>query len=79
MIGLGTQDSLGEAEDFIDRYGTKSFTMLWDESFESWQVIGVRSQPTAVMVGPDGEPLGGWIGAIPEAEVLEIAESYSAA
>ena len=79
MIGLGTQDSLGEAEDFIDRYGTKSFTMLWDESFESWQVIGVRSQPTAVMLAPDGTPIAGWLGMFPEDEVLELAAQHSAA
>ena len=79
MIGLGTQDSLGEAEDFVDRFGTRSFTMLWDESFISWDVIGVRSQPTAVMLAPDGEALAGWLGAFPEDEVLELAAPYNGA
>ena len=73
IIGLGTQDSLGQAEDFVEDYGTESFTMLWDESFVSWQVIGVTSQPTAVLFDTDGTPITGWIGPFPEGEVLELA------
>ncbi len=73
MIGLGTQDSLGEAEDFVDKYGTESFTMLWDESFQSWQALGVSSQPTAVLFATDGTPITGWIGPFPEDEVLDLA------
>jgi hypothetical protein len=73
VIGLGTQDTLGQAEDFVEDYGTESFTMLWDESFQSWQVLGVTSQPAAVMFAADGTPLTGWIGAFPEDEVLRLA------
>jgi thioredoxin-like negative regulator of GroEL len=47
--------------------------MLWDESFISWQAIGVSSQPTAVMLQADGTPITGWIGAFPEDEVLRLA------
>ena len=78
MIGLGTQDSLGEARDFVERYGT-SFTMLWDESFESWIQLGVTSQPTAVLFTPDGTIITGWIGRFPEDQVLELAAQYAAA
>ena len=76
MIGLGTQDSLGQANDFDDKFDT-SFDMLWDESFISWQTIGVSSQPTAVMLAPDGTPITGWIGAFPEDEVLRLAAENS--
>jgi hypothetical protein len=51
--------------------------MLWDESFISWQTIGVSSQPTAVMLAPDGTPITGWIGAFPEDEVLRLAAENS--
>ncbi len=78
-MGLGTQDSLGEAEEFVDRFGTESFTMLWDESFETWLEIGVTSQPSAVLLGADGEPISGWIGPFPEDEVVRLAaESQTA-
>ena len=51
--------------------------MLWDESFISWQTIGVSSQPAAVMLAPDGSLITGWIGAFPEEDVLELAAEYS--
>jgi hypothetical protein len=76
VIGLGTQDSLGQANDFDDKFEI-SFDMLWDESFISWQTIGVSSQPTAVMLAPDGTPITGWIGAFPEDEVLRLAAENS--
>ena len=79
MIGLGTQDSLGQAEDFIEDYGTTSFTMLWDESFYSWQVLGVSSQPTAILFAPDGTAITGWRGAFPEDEVLRLAAEATTA
>jgi hypothetical protein len=46
---------------------------LWDESYYSWQTIGVTSQPTVVMIEGDGTPITGWVGGIPEDEVLRIA------
>ena len=77
MVGLGTQDSLGEAEEFVERYGT-TFTMLWDESFQSWIELGVTSQPTAVLFTPDGTIITGWIGRFPEDQVLELTSQYTA-
>lgn len=71
MIGLGTQDTLGEAEQFVDTYGT-SFTMLWDESFESWVAFGVQSQPAAILFAADGTVLEGWLGPFPEEAVLDL-------
>ncbi len=75
MIGLGTQDSFGEAEEFVDTYGTVSFTMLWDESFESWAQLGVAGQPAGMLFSADGTALARWSGGIPEDDVLSrIAE-----
>ena len=77
MIGLGTQDSLGEAEAFAETYGT-TFTMLWDESFRSWIELGVTSQPTAILLTADGTIITGWIGRFPEDTVLDLAAELSA-
>ncbi|MEP1124151.1 MAG: hypothetical protein ABJH68_09715 [Ilumatobacter sp.] len=77
-MGLGTQDSLGDAEDFVTDYGTQSFTMLWDESFVTWQEIGITSQPAAVLLAADGEPISGWVGPFPQDEVLELAAESQA-
>ena len=77
MIGLGTQDSLQEAREFAEDRGT-TFTMLWDESFESWIELGVASQPTAILLTPEGTIITGWVGQFPEDQVLELAAEATA-
>jgi hypothetical protein len=78
-VGLGTQDTLDEAEDFSNNFGTESFTMLWDESYETWQEIGITSQPSAVLLAADGTPIAGWVGPFPQDEVLSLAAESQAA
>lgn len=73
MVGLGTQDSQRDAEAFVDRHGTRSFRMLWDGSGDSWRELGVRGQPAAVLLAPDGRELARWFGPFDEDEVLELA------
>lgn len=73
MIGLGTQDTLGEAEQFLKNYGTTSFTMLWDESFESWAAFGIASQPAALLFAADGRFIQGWMGPFAEDQVVSLA------
>ena len=75
MIGLGTQDDGEYAREFVESRETYSFPMYWDETFESWLAFGVTSQPTIALLAPNGDVLGGWRGAIPEDEVLELAAS----
>ncbi len=74
MIGLGTQDSAGEAADFVESYDTYSFPMYLDETFQSWTAFGVQSQPAAALLAPDGSVLGGWLGAFPPDEVLRLID-----
>ncbi len=73
VIGLGTQDSGGEAADFVRDYATYSFPMYWDETFESWAAFGVTGQPAAVLLSTDGDVLGQWRGMFPIDDVLELA------
>ncbi len=73
VIGLGTQDTLGQAEQFVRDRGTVSFTMLWDESAESWAALGIAAQPAALLYAADGHLLQGWFGPFDETEVLELA------
>ena len=47
--------------------------MLWDSSFESWSAFDITGQPTVILLDTQGNELGRWFGAIPEAEVLELA------
>lgn len=71
MIGLGSQDDLDQALDFVDTYGTVSFPMLWDPSFDSWRALGINGQPAGLLLTADGTIVAGWRGGIPESEVLD--------
>ncbi len=37
-------------------------TLLWDESGKSWKHFGIRLQPEAVLVAPDGTIIDQWQG-----------------
>ncbi|MCC6438861.1 MAG: hypothetical protein IT196_27810 [Acidimicrobiales bacterium] len=73
-MGLGTQDDLDYAQDFVEKGGI-TFTMLWDESFESWIELGVRGQPAAILYAADGTMLESWVGPFDESEVLGLIEA----
>jgi thioredoxin-like negative regulator of GroEL len=51
--------------------------MLWDASYDSWAVLGVSSQPTAVLFAADGSVITGWRGMFPEDDVLRLAAENS--
>lgn len=72
MIGIGTQDSFGEAKAFRTRHDI-TFSLLWDESFDTWNAFGVQSQPTAILVAANGDPIRRWQGQFPEDEVVRLA------
>jgi hypothetical protein len=69
---MGAQDSLALAEDFVESTGTTGFTMIWDESFDTWRYYQVTGQPTAILVDQDGTPVQGWRGIFPPDEVLDL-------
>ncbi len=73
MIGVGTQDNLEEATQFVDDYGTESFMMLWDSTYVTWNSMGVTSSPTAILFDSTGGLLGGWVGSFPEDDVIRLA------
>lgn len=70
-MGLGTQDDLDQARDFVADGGI-TFDMYWDESYRSWLELGIRSQPAAILYAADGQRLGSWSGRFDEDEVLEL-------
>jgi len=57
VVGLGTQDSLPEAKAFVTDYGTRSFSMLWDASGESWAELGIPAQPAVILFDRQGREL----------------------
>lgn len=75
VVGLGTQDDLSQARDFVKRYGT-TFQMLWDSSSRSWRSLGIAGQPAAILLAPDGSEIKRWLGPFDEAEVLRLSSRY---
>ena len=73
VVGLGAQDTYEEALEFVDTYGTESFRMLYDASFESWSQLGIRGQPIAILFDREGRGNTIWYGPFDEDEVLELA------
>lgn len=64
------------AKGFVDITGTTSFPMFWEDgSFDAWNHYGVRGQPAAILVAPDGTVIEGWSGAFPEDTVIELAQN----
>jgi hypothetical protein len=74
VIGIGTQDDLEYAKEFVSTLKI-TIPMFWDESFKSWQALEITAQPAAVLFTADGKKLGSWLGRIPEDEVLSLIAS----
>ncbi len=77
VVGLGTQDDEQQAKDFVAEHGLKTPRMLYDESFASWQQLGIRSQPGAMIFDSNGVSRYTWVGAFDEQEALEVAKRLS--
>jgi thiol-disulfide isomerase/thioredoxin len=72
VVGIGTQDDLEYARGFLADTGVRTPQMLWDPSFQSWQQLGITAQPTWILVRGDGTFLGGWVGGLPEQQILDL-------
>jgi thiol-disulfide isomerase/thioredoxin len=72
VVGIGTQDDLDYARAFVADTGVRTPRMLWDASFESWRQLGITAQPTWILVRGDGTFLGGWVGGLPEQQILDL-------
>lgn len=70
VVGIGTQDDEQYARDFIADTGVSTPRMLWDASYESWRAMGITVQPTWILIKGNGEPIDGWVGGLPESEIL---------
>ena len=71
MVGVGTQDSFGEAEEFVARHGI-TFKMLWEDGFESWRGFGIQRQPASILVSNQGARLMKWQGVLDDPERAEV-------
>ena len=75
VVGIGTQDDEAQAREFLEDTGVTTPRMLWDPSFRSWQVMGITSQPTWILLNGDGSLIDGWVGRLPEDTILDRIQS----
>ena len=72
MVGVGAQDDLELAEQFIERTGIESFTMLWDPSFESWRHYEIRINSEVWLLDTNGNRVGQKFFALDEGYIDEL-------
>ena len=53
VVGIGGQDDLALARDFVESTGT-TFTMLWSDSAEVWRYFAVTNNSDVWLVDKDG-------------------------
>ena len=53
VIGVGAQDDFNLAQDFLERTGVQTPTMLWDPSFATWSAFGIQANSQMMVVTPD--------------------------
>ena len=75
MVGLGSEDSLAGARGFVNETGVRELRMLWDESGQAWDELGIQSRPMAVLFDREGRLQKRWYGIYDEREALELAAS----
>ena len=69
---MGSQDNLALAKDFIDRTGTKSFTMVWEQGGSSWRHYGIRLNSETWLLDKNGNRIGKkMFGLDQEADILK--------
>lgn len=58
----------------MEKYGI-TFPMYWDASFLTWQALGIRGQPAAILFDTEGRQVQKWIGPFDLDEALTAART----
>ena len=74
MVGLGTQDDLGQAKSFLARHKISAMKLLWDKTGKSWTELGIPAQPAWLLLDKAGKTIASDTGAIPYEDVLKSLE-----
>ena len=79
VIGLGSQDNLEFAQEFITQTGLESPTMLWADNFDIWQQFGITVNSQMVLVSGDltqSSPLFFGFDSTRQQQVIATAENF---
>ena len=77
VLGLGAQDSLQFANDFVERVGLgdSDITLVWDPSFDSWRQFGIRTQPYWILFDAQGNEVTSRPGAVDLVAVQTVLDA----
>jgi len=53
--------------------------MLWESGFDSWQAVGITSQPAAILIDSSGTAVAKWIGPFDPGPVLAALDGVAQA
>jgi len=60
ILGLGAQDDLNQAVDFLADTSTQNLEMVWDKTGKSWLHFKVTNQPTVIVLDAKGKVTKTW-------------------
>ncbi|MBA3743340.1 TlpA disulfide reductase family protein [Sporichthya sp.] len=73
ILGLGAQDDLDQAVDFLSDTGTQDLEMVWEQAGKSWLHYQVTNQPTVVVLDATGKVTKAWFRHFDADGILEAA------
>lgn len=73
ILGLGAQDDLDQAVDFLSDTSTQNLEMVWDKSGKSWVHFKVTNQPTVLVIDADGKVSKKWFREFDADAILKAA------
>ncbi len=75
MIGVGAQDDLSYAEEFVATTGVETPDMIWDPSFATWSSFGVGINSQMLLASSDLTSFGSLFFGFGEADRQEILDA----
>ena len=73
VIAIGGRDKIANGPAFVERYGVKTPTILFDEPMAVWNHYEIPGQPAAVLLDREGRERGRWLGPFSNEDVLQAA------
>ncbi len=73
VLGLGAQDDLDQAVDFLSDTSTGDLEMVWEEAGKTWRHFQVTNQPTVVVVDAAGTVRRTWFRDFDAEQILAAA------
>jgi thiol-disulfide isomerase/thioredoxin len=70
VIAIGGRDKAANGPAFVERYGVKTPTILFDEPMAVWNHYKVPGQPAAILLDREGRERGRWLGPFSNEVVL---------